>query len=97
LEKKHIKEIVVLMVNQLKKRLQEQEIDLELTDAALDMLSDKGFDAEYGARPLRRAIQKYVEDKLSEELLKGVIEKGQRVVLDVEGESFVIRSAEKVK
>ncbi|MFB9757879.1 ATP-dependent protease ATP-binding subunit ClpC [Ectobacillus funiculus] len=97
LEKKHIKEIVTLMVNQLKKRLLEQEIDLELTDTAIEQIADKGFDPEYGARPLRRAIQKHVEDRLSEELLKGTIEKGQKVVLDAEGESFVIRSAEKVK
>ncbi|MDG4657836.1 ATP-dependent protease ATP-binding subunit ClpC [Ectobacillus antri] len=97
LEKKHIKEIVSLMANQLKKRLVEQEIELEITDEALSALADKGFDAEYGARPLRRAIQKHVEDRLSEELLKGAIEKGQKVIFDAEGETFVIRSVEKVK
>ncbi|MEY8351072.1 ATP-dependent protease ATP-binding subunit ClpC [Bacillus cereus] len=97
LEKKHIQEIVTLMVNQLVKRLKEQEIELELTSKAIEAIADKGFDREYGARPLRRAIQKHVEDRLSEELLKGAIEKGQKVVFDAEGESFVIRSAEKVK
>lgn len=97
LEKKHIRQIVTLMAHQLQNRLNEQEIELELTDTALDLVADKGFDAEYGARPLRRAIQKHIEDRLSEELLKGTIEKGQKVVLDVEGESFVIRSVEKVK
>ncbi|MEH7456209.1 ATP-dependent protease ATP-binding subunit ClpC [Bacillus sp. JJ1127] len=97
LEKKHIQEIVTLMVNQLVKRLKEQEIDLELTIAAIAAIADKGFDREYGARPLRRAIQKHVEDRLSEELLKGAIEKGQKVIFDAEGESFVIHSAEKVK
>ncbi|PEE44690.1 ATP-dependent protease ATP-binding subunit ClpC [Bacillus pseudomycoides] len=97
LEKKHIQEIVTLMVNQLVNRLKEQEIELELTSAAIDAIADKGFDREYGARPLRRAIQKHVEDRLSEELLKGEIEKGQKVVFDAEGESFVIRSVEKVK
>jgi len=97
LEKKHIQEIVTLMVNQLVNRLKEQEIELELTSAAIEAIADKGFDREYGARPLRRAIQKHVEDRLSEELLKGAIEKGQKVVFDAEGESFVIRSAEKVK
>jgi ATP-dependent Clp protease ATP-binding subunit ClpC len=97
LEKKHIKEIVTLMVNQLTKRLQEQEIELHLTDAAIEKIADEGFDPEYGARPLRRAIQKHIEDRLSEELLKGAIEKGQKVVLDVEDGSFVIHSAEKVK
>ena len=97
LEKKHIKEIVTLMVDQLVKRLKEQEIDLELTNTAIEAIADKGFDPEYGARPLRRAIQKHVEDRLSEELLKGVIEKGQKVIFDTDGETFVIRSAEKVK
>ena len=97
LEKKHIQEIVTLMVNQLVNRLKEQEIELELTSTAIESIADKGFDREYGARPLRRAIQKHVEDRLSEELLKGEIEKGQKVVFDAEGESFVIRSAEKVK
>ncbi|MGQ4670617.1 AAA family ATPase [Bacillus toyonensis] len=97
LEKKHIQEIVTLMVNQLVNRLKEQEIELQLTEGAISAIADKGFDREYGARPLRRAIQKHVEDRLSEELLKGAIEKGQKVIFDVEGESFVIHSAEKVK
>ncbi|WP_088044584.1 ATP-dependent protease ATP-binding subunit ClpC [Bacillus sp. EAC] len=93
LEKKHIKEIVHLMVNSLTKRLKEQEIDLELTDTAIDKIADEGFDPEYGARPLRRAIQKQVEDRLSEELLKGTVEKGQKVVLDVRENEYVINPA----
>ena len=93
LEKKHIKEIVHLMVNSLTKRLKEQEIDLELTDTAIDKIADEGFDPEYGARPLRRAIQKQVEDRLSEELLKGTVEKGQKVVLDVKENEYVINPA----
>lgn len=90
LEKKHIKEIVHLMVNSLTKRLKEQEIELELSDAAIDKIADEGFDPEYGARPLRRAIQKQIEDRLSEELLKGTVEKGQKVVLDVKENEYVI-------
>ncbi|MEH7452119.1 MULTISPECIES: ATP-dependent protease ATP-binding subunit ClpC [Gottfriedia] len=93
LEKKHIKEIVHLMVNSLTKRLKEQEIELELSDAAIDKISDEGFDAEYGARPLRRAIQKQVEDRLSEELLKGNVEKGRKVILDVKDNEYLIISA----
>ncbi|MES9681442.1 ATP-dependent Clp protease ATP-binding subunit ClpC [Bacillus sp. AFS001701] len=93
LEKKHIKEIVHLMVNSLTKRLKEQEIELELSDAAIDKISDEGFDAEYGARPLRRAIQKQVEDRLSEELLKGNVEKGRKVILDVKDNEYLIRTA----
>ncbi|MBE4906636.1 ATP-dependent Clp protease ATP-binding subunit [Bacillus luteolus] len=97
LEKKHLKDIVTLMSDQLTKRLVEQEIKLELTDAAKDKIVEEGHDLEYGARPLRRAIQKQVEDRLSEELLRGTIEKGQSIVLDIENGEFVVRSAEKVK
>ncbi|MBM6616108.1 ATP-dependent protease ATP-binding subunit ClpC [Bacillus suaedaesalsae] len=95
LEKKHLKEIVTLMVQQLQKRLTEQQIDLIVTDSAIDKLAEEGTDLEYGARPLRRSIQKNVEDRLSEELLKGTIEKGQRVELTVEDNEFVVRTVEK--
>ncbi|WP_078551141.1 ATP-dependent protease ATP-binding subunit ClpC [Bacillus alkalicellulosilyticus] len=91
LDKKHVREIITLMADQLKKRLTEQGIELELTDAALDKITDEGYDEEYGARPLRRALQKQVEDRLSEELLKGTILKGQRAVIDVnDGELTVV-------
>ena len=70
LEKKHLTEIVTLMSDQLTKRLKEQDITL-ITDAAMDKIAEEGYDPEYGARPLRRAIQKHIEDRLSEELLKG--------------------------
>jgi ATP-dependent Clp protease ATP-binding subunit ClpC len=96
LEKKHLKEIVTLMVDQLTKRLKEQDIDLELTEAAKEKIAEEGYDPEYGARPLRRAIQKQIEDRLSEELLKGTIEKGHKIIIDVENGEFVIRHAEKV-
>ncbi|GAK01033.1 LOW QUALITY PROTEIN: ATP-dependent Clp protease, ATP-binding subunit ClpC [Geomicrobium sp. JCM 19055] len=75
LEKKHIKEIVGLMAEELQKRLAEQEINFSLTEVAKEKIADEGFDPEYGARPLRRALQKQVEDRLSEELLRGRIKK----------------------
>ncbi|MGY4691848.1 ATP-dependent protease ATP-binding subunit ClpC [Salibacterium sp. K-3] len=90
LEKQHIKEIVVLMADQLKKRLAEQGINFELSDAAKDKIADEGFDPEYGARPLRRALQRQVEDRLSEELLRGSIQEGDTAYIDVkDGEYFV--------
>ncbi|MCM3654895.1 ATP-dependent protease ATP-binding subunit ClpC [Metabacillus litoralis] len=95
LEKKHLKEIVSLMSNQLTKRLKEQDLSLELTESALEKIADEGMDLEYGARPLRRSIQKNVEDRLSEELLKGTIDKGQKIILDVEKGEFVVKTAEK--
>ncbi|MCA1061633.1 ATP-dependent protease ATP-binding subunit ClpC [Rossellomorea aquimaris] len=94
LEKDHLKEIVTLMSNQLTSRLKEQDIHLELSSAAKEKIADEGFDPEYGARPLRRAIQKYVEDKLSEELLRGKVLTGQNIVIDVEDSEFVVKVKE---
>ncbi|MFC3040949.1 ATP-dependent protease ATP-binding subunit ClpC [Virgibacillus xinjiangensis] len=79
LEKKHMKDIVTLMVEQLRNRLKEQEIEFSLTDKAIEKIANEGFDPEYGARPLRRSIQKNIEDLLSEELLKENISKGEKV------------------
>ncbi|MFB1100702.1 ATP-dependent protease ATP-binding subunit ClpC [Terribacillus sp. JSM ZJ617] len=84
LEKKHMKDIVTLMADQLKKRLAQQDIEFTLTDAVIEKIANDGFDAEYGARPLRRAIQKNIEDLLSEELLRENISKGQQVNIDVD-------------
>ncbi|KML36736.1 ATP-dependent protease ATP-binding subunit ClpC [Cytobacillus firmus] len=94
LEKKHLQEIVSLMSDTLTKRLKEQDITLELTDAAKEKISVEGYDPEYGARPLRRAIQKHIEDRLSEELLRGTVLTGQSVVIDVKDGEFVVRTAE---
>ena len=96
LEKKHLTEIVTLMADQLIKRLKEQEIFLELTDAAKEKIAKEGFDPEYGARPIRRAIQRHVEDYLSEELLKGNIQKGQHIVLDLVNGELAIKQPEAV-
>lgn len=92
LDKEHLREIVTLMANELVARLAEQDITLEITDAAKDRITDKGYDPDYGARPLRRAIQKHVEDRLSEELLKGTVLTGGKVVVDVEGDELVVNT-----
>jgi ATP-dependent Clp protease ATP-binding subunit ClpC len=95
LERKHLEEIVTLLSEQLIKRLKEQHISLELTAAAKAKISEEGYDPEYGARPLRRAIQKHIEDRLSEELLKGTLLTGQHAVIDVDNGEFTVRTAEK--
>ncbi len=74
-----MKHIVQLMIKQLQTRLQEQGVEFTLTDKAVDKIANEGFDPEYGARPLRRSIQKNIEDMLSEELLKETITKGEKV------------------
>ena len=97
LEKEHLRKIVKLMANELSSRLEEQDIVLELTDDALFKISEIGYDPEYGARPLRRAIQKHIEDRLSEELLKGTVLTGGKVVVDVKEDEFVVQIAETIK
>ncbi|WP_213951774.1 ATP-dependent Clp protease ATP-binding subunit [Tepidanaerobacter syntrophicus] len=84
LSEEHIREIVTLMIDELNKRLGEKQISIEVTDRAKDMLAKEGYDPMYGARPLRRVIQKRIEDRLSEELLKGNISEGDVVSIDVD-------------
>ena len=81
LEKDEIHEIVKIMSRSIIKRLAAQEIQLKITPAALDVIGKAGFDPEYGARPIRRALQKEVEDRLSEALLMGQIHLGDSVTI----------------
>ncbi|RHB48255.1 ATP-dependent protease ATP-binding subunit ClpC [Exiguobacterium sp. AM39-5BH] len=92
LQKEHIQEIVKLMAETLTKRLGEQGIDFSLTESALEKIAEVGYDPEYGARPLRRALQREVEDRLSEAMLSGNITKGSKVALDVQDGEFVVRN-----
>lgn len=88
LEEDDLAEIIALMLRDVSKRLEELEIHVEFTDASKKVLTKEGFDLNYGARPLRRAIQKIVEDRLSEEMLRGNIKKGDSVLVDAEGEEL---------
>ncbi len=81
LDKDEINEIVKIMSRSIIKRLAEQDIQLKITPAALDVIGKAGFDPEYGARPIRRALQKEVEDRLSEALLSGQIHLGNQVTI----------------
>lgn len=91
LEEEHLKKIVDLMLKSLKNRIKEMNIDIEVTDKAKSLLVSKGYDPVYGARPLRRAIQKMVEDKLSEEMLAGNIKAGSKVLLDSDGDQLIFK------
>ena len=79
LEKPDVEKIADIMLKNLEKRLEEHGITLEISDEAKAHLVDKGYDKEYGARPMRRTIQRQVEDKLSEEILKGNISDNGKV------------------
>jgi ATP-dependent Clp protease ATP-binding subunit ClpC len=95
LEKEHLEKIVGLLVGELEKRLKGQGINLSLTDEAKKQIAKEGYDPEYGARPLKRAIQKKVEDRLSEELLKGTVKKGSTVSIDYKDGEFVVINSKK--
>jgi len=90
LTKEHVRKIVDLMLVSATQQLAEKEIKLEVTDAVKDFLSEKGYDQVFGARPLRRVIQDMVEDKLSENLLRGKFQSGDTVVVDLKGEEIVV-------
>jgi len=86
-----LKHIVDLQMARVLQRLQHQKLELSLTDAAKELLAKEGYDPVYGARPLKRAVQKLVLDPLSLELLEGKFKPGQTITGDVEGEKLVFR------
>ena len=85
LDKEHMKAIVDLLINRLRKRLADRKIDIELTPEVKEFLVEVGFDPQYGARPLRRAVQKYIENPLAQLILKGEVKPGHKVVVKMEG------------
>lgn len=90
LEEKHIEQIVELMIKEVAKRLAENGINIKVTEEAKTLLAKEGFDQMYGARPLRRAIQRQVEDRLSDELLKGSFHTGDEVLIDAREQEIVV-------
>ena len=94
LNKDDIKEIARRMLKTLKNRVHDMGIELSFDDSAIEKIADEGFDPVYGARPLRRAIQSEIEDKLSEEMLDGRITSGNKYVCKHTDDGFVFDSAE---
>jgi len=99
LERQHILSIIDIASRDLLKRMESMGITIELADGAKEFLADKGFDPAFGARPLRRAIQKYVEDPLAEEILKGSYTGGGKVKVefDQKGEELTFAGSKKDK
>ena len=91
LEEYHIYEIVKLMTREVIERLKSLNIDLKMSEEAVKLIAQEGMDLEYGARPLKRAIQKELEDTLSEAILKGDIKKGSSVVAEIEDNKIVYK------
>jgi ATP-dependent Clp protease ATP-binding subunit ClpC len=95
LTSEHIKQIIQILMRDIRKRLEEKTITIELSEEAKNFLVDKGFDPVYGARPLKRALQRYVEDPLSEELLRGRFNEDDHIVVTIKGEKLSFRKHSK--
>ncbi|MDL2206182.1 ATP-dependent Clp protease ATP-binding subunit, partial [Eubacteriales bacterium OttesenSCG-928-N13] len=96
LEQQDIDKIAHLMLRTVAKRLEERGVQLEIDENAVALLSKTGFDVQYGARPLRRVIQRMVEDALSEELLAGKIHLGERIKVKADGDKLAFEKLEEL-
>lgn len=96
LNEEHLTQIIDLMIVKVRERLEENGIDLEVNEAAKKLIAEEGFDPAYGARPLKRAIQRLVEDQLAEEVIKGSLKEGDKalVTVDEEGKIKINRQEE---
>ncbi|MEQ8176350.1 MAG: ATP-dependent Clp protease ATP-binding subunit [Syntrophomonadaceae bacterium] len=93
LSDEELKQVVELLLKELADRMKENGYELEVSEALKNMILQKGYDPKFGARPLKRAIQKLVEDAIAEEILKKTVNFGDRVLADVENDNVVIRKA----
>jgi len=94
--KKEIKKILDLMLNEVKELLKEKEIKLELTEEAKDLIAKEGYDPDFGARPLRRAIQRLIENPLSEKILEGKFKQGDTVTVEIKEGNIVLKKKEEL-
>ncbi len=97
LTQEHLKKIVDLLIREVEKRLADRDIKLELDDNAKSWLLRQGYEPAFGARPLRRAIQHYIENPLSSRILKGEISDGDTIIIGVEGDELTFIKKKKVK
>ncbi|KLO22784.1 ATP-dependent Clp protease ATP-binding protein [Marinitoga sp. 1197] len=96
LTKKDMKEIIKIQLKDLEKRLNEKDLHLKFKEEAIGFLVEKGFDPIFGARPLKRAIQRYLEDPLSEEILKGRFKEGDRIIIEIKNDNIHFKKGRKI-
>jgi ATP-dependent Clp protease ATP-binding subunit ClpB len=92
LNENEIKDIVRLQLNSVTKMLKEAGITLEVTDKAIDFIASEGFDPEFGARPVKRAIQRYLLNDLSKKILAGSVDRNEPVIVDSDNNTLVYRN-----
>jgi ATP-dependent Clp protease ATP-binding subunit ClpC len=97
LTKEHLKSIVDLLIREVEKRLAERKIELKVNDQAKAWLVQKGYDPVFGARPLRRAIQKYVESPVSTKILQGEFKEGDTIAIGLEQDNLSFATLETAK
>lgn len=96
LQKEQIRGIADIQLNMLRERLKERELKFELSELAISKLVEVGYDPVYGARPLKRGIQRWIENALAQDILSGKFVSGDTIITDVEGDEFVFRSEREV-
>ena len=92
LSKKEIQQIVELQINAVKRTLERNGIELNITDKAVDLLADEGYDPEFGARPVKRVIQREILNRLSKDILAGNVDKDRSITIDASGDQFIFRN-----
>jgi ATP-dependent Clp protease ATP-binding subunit ClpB len=91
LQKAQLRNIVKIQIKRLEDRLDEQKLSLKISEAALDFLAELGYDPVYGARPLKRAIQRYLETAIAKSILRGEFKGGDTIFVDVEDERLTFK------
>jgi len=91
LQREQIHEIAKIQLGHLKQRLLEHDMGFEISDAALDLIAEAGFDPVYGARPLKRVIQQQLENSLAQDLLSGQFKAGDKIQVDVQDEKLTFK------
>ena len=95
LNREQIQQIVDLELGKVCERLKEHDLSLQATDAAKELLAERGYEPQFGARPLRRVIQQLVEDPLSEGVLAGQFQQGDHILVDVENGQITLRALDR--
>ena len=91
LDKDQIRQIVKLQLDMLNKRLAANKVVLKFSKEALDKITEQGYDPQFGARPLKRVIQKQIEDRLALEILSGKIQPGEEIRVSIEEDKFIFK------
>jgi ATP-dependent Clp protease ATP-binding subunit ClpE len=92
LSRDELKQIIGLMYEEVRSETQQKGLTLSFTDTVADFILEKGYDPKYGARPLRRTIQKYIEDELTDEFFQGRLKAGDKVIVDIENDAVSFRT-----